>query len=146
LFPADGPRVDAIAAPAAAQTQESSAEPIPLAPGHAVDPGVLHELEAIDGRQFLGTLIRLFLESTKRILPGMDNALAAMDAGEFGNLAHTLKGNAGQIGATRLAGMCSIMSCITPAELSMHGTTHVRNLHEELEKVEQELAGYAERN
>lgn len=73
-----------------------------------LDPEAIENLRAInpdDGGAFLCELIDIFLDDTPKRLAEIDEALAAGHAENFTRAAHSIKGSAGNFGATQFATM-----------------------------------------
>lgn len=70
-----------------------------------LDPAALVDMLAMvgDDAEFVGEIVDTYLDDAPTQLTGMTQALAAGDLTTLGRLAHTLKGNSLNIGATELA-------------------------------------------
>ena len=70
-----------------------------------LDPGALVDMLEIvgDDAAFVGDIVDTYLADSPTQLAGMRDALAANDLVTLGRLAHTLKGNSRNVGATLLA-------------------------------------------
>ena len=74
---------------------------------HGVNAEVLDELEAFVGKgDFVKNLIWIFLRDSEKTIGRMEAAAAGRNIREFCDLAHSLKGTAGQIGATGVMEIC----------------------------------------
>ncbi len=72
-----------------------------------VDANVLDELEAFGGKgDFVKNLVWIFLRDSEKTIEKMEAAAAGRNIREFCNLAHSLKGTAGQIGAIGVMEIC----------------------------------------
>ncbi|MGA6993292.1 MAG: ATP-binding protein [Candidatus Deferrimicrobiaceae bacterium] len=123
--------------PAATATPVSSSG-IPSADrdraGDAIDLATFHDLAALGGKgDFLEKLIRIFLETGERKVDNIETAMLARNYGLVADLAHALKGSAGQIGAKRLAELCHQLCRIGPAGLGKDRQALVKGLKEEFE-------------
>ena len=104
--------------------------------GDAIDPATFHDLAALGGKgDFLERLIRIFLETGEQKIDNIETAILARDYGLVSDLAHALKGSAGQIGAKRLAELCHQMSYAQPADLKKEENYFVKTLKEEFDRV-----------
>jgi HPt (histidine-containing phosphotransfer) domain-containing protein len=67
-----------------------------------IDLATFRELEQNAGKEFVGELVRTFLEEAPRMVEQLIAAMAANDAEKFRRTAHSLKSNSLTFGATRL--------------------------------------------
>jgi two-component system sensor histidine kinase RpfC len=112
--------------------------------GDVIDPATFDDLASLGGKgDFLEKLIRIFLETGERKVDDIKTAMLARNYGLVADLAHGLKGSAGQIGAKRLAELCHQMSRIGPAGLEKDGQTLWKYLREEFENVRHALETHA---
>jgi two-component system, sensor histidine kinase RpfC len=96
-------------------------------PAGVIDPEIMRELQSLGGNtDFVEKLIRVFLESGEQKIREMEKAVNAQNAGKFRDLAHTLKGSAGQIGATALMEECSRCSRVGHADFRANGAEHLQ--------------------
>jgi HPt (histidine-containing phosphotransfer) domain-containing protein len=76
-----------------------------------LDPGVVAELRLAEREYGNPTFIRQLVEMFRTNAPArvalMREAVRARDAAALGRTAHTLKSNAGMLGATGMAGLCA---------------------------------------
>ena len=90
----------------------SLADPVSAAESSAtppiLDPAALQNLQTMLGGEFhyLAELIDSFLEDAPRLLAQLDQFIVAQDAEGTRRIAHSLKSNAADFGATRLSGLC----------------------------------------
>jgi HPt (histidine-containing phosphotransfer) domain-containing protein len=75
--------------------------PAPKAVSPALDAGILNGLRQVAKDKF-GTIVRMFLANTEKLLGELDSAVAANDAKGAQRAAHSLKSSSGQLGAVRL--------------------------------------------
>lgn len=91
-----------------AQQRTSSATPLPSATEAPVstllDMRIVQHLEQLGQEQpdFMSVVIHGFLSETEHLLQAMQSALQRLDLGALKDLAHTIKGSTGNIGAQRL--------------------------------------------
>ena len=71
-----------------------------------IDLEAMNELKGIMGEDF-SVLIDTFISDSLLRLEAIDNAIAQADATAIRMAAHTFKGSAGNLAATRLAMLCS---------------------------------------
>jgi two-component system sensor histidine kinase RpfC len=111
--------------------------------GDVIDTATFHDLATLGGKgDFLERLIRIFLETGEQKVDNIETAILARDYGLVADLAHALKGSAGQIGAKRLAELCHQMSHTQPADLMKEGNNPVKALKEEFDRVRAALGKY----
>ncbi|MCQ3937712.1 MAG: histidine kinase [Chloroflexi bacterium] len=71
----------------------------------SIDLNVFNELKNTAGEDFIGELIRAFLDDAPLQIAQMKTALANGDAESFRRAAHTLKSNAATFGAVELTAL-----------------------------------------
>ncbi len=82
--------------------------PDAVAPGYALDvPGedALEATRQMFGPKF-GELAQLFMNDTPRRMAALESAVKGRDCARMADIAHTLSGSAGALGATTLASLC----------------------------------------
>ncbi|MDQ4128228.1 MAG: PAS domain S-box protein [Actinomycetota bacterium] len=72
-----------------------------------LDPGVLAGLRELGDAELLSELARIFLDDTSSRLAALREAIEDGDAPAVERAAHTLKGSSGNMGATKMANICS---------------------------------------
>lgn len=80
---------------------------------HAFDQ--FYELWGDEAGDVIRELIEMFLQDTPTTIEEMAKALAGGNAAELRRLAHTLKSNAGTLGAMRLSETCRILEELAQA-------------------------------
>jgi two-component system, sensor histidine kinase and response regulator len=78
----------------------------------ALDPGVLAALQGAERRSqagLLARLITLYLRDIPAQLAALQEAVAQGDASRVEEVAHGLKGNSAQLGATRMTNLCAAL-------------------------------------
>ena len=82
-----------------------------MSAGAVLDPGVIAELRLAEREYGNPTFIKLLVELFRANAPArvalMREAVRARDAAALGRTAHTLKSNAGMLGATGMAALCA---------------------------------------
>jgi len=112
--------------------------------GEAIDSATFDDLVALGGKgDFLEKLIRIFLETGDQKVDNIETAVLSRNYGLVADLAHALKGSAGQIGAMRLTELCHQMSRIGAAGLGKDGQALVKSLREEFENARRSLEIHA---
>lgn len=109
-------------------------------PGHAaaaaaLDRGVLGDLEALGGKEFVGAVTDQFLRDAATTLRALSRAVTKQDVENFRDQAHALRSGAANIGANAIYQMCLDWRQIGYQELVSKGEEHVRKLEAEFEKV-----------
>ncbi|NOZ11284.1 MAG: response regulator [Gammaproteobacteria bacterium] len=74
-----------------------------------IDTGVLQDLRMLGSDNFLKDLIVLFTEDSEQLVDSIELALSSQKWSEVRDLAHKLKGSAGNLGAKRLAQRCEYL-------------------------------------
>ncbi len=112
--------------PGAAALSESRRSPSAPAQAPVLDPDHLSSLRAMaeySGQDLLPELTELFARDTPSQLAALERALAEGDASTLGQVAHTLKGTAGGLGATDAMTVCGRMEALAAnGELDRAGT------------------------
>ncbi len=104
--------------------------------GDVIDPATFDELAALGGNEeFLENLTQIFLKTGEQKIDSIEKAMVAKNYVLVSELAHALKGSAGQIGANAMMELCNRMSHIGPAGLVEEGTHYVQVLKEEFDRV-----------
>jgi HPt (histidine-containing phosphotransfer) domain-containing protein len=68
-----------------------------------IDLATFEELKQMSGADFIGELVRTFLEDAPKLIGELKSALKAGDADAFRRAAHSLKSNGATFGARRLS-------------------------------------------
>jgi len=67
-----------------------------------LDHSIINSLREIGGNELISTLFDVYIQDTAKIIDELEKAAQGGQIKNFGNLAHTLKGSSGSIGANRL--------------------------------------------
>ncbi len=111
-------------------TASTTAPSPPSVPGPSSTPGVpllqrstVHHLEQLgqDQKDFMPMVIQGFLSETERLLKAMHSALQRQDLGALKDLAHTIKGSSGNLGAQRLHDCARAWMLLERGQLSQQG-------------------------
>ena len=103
------------AAPGAAP--DDSKEPAVLeGTGSSLDADAIMSLRDLGGNEMLSELARLFVNDTGSNLAALKAAIEKGDADSVKRVVHTLKGSSGNMGATRMAAICSEFKDISALE------------------------------
>lgn len=101
----------------------------------AIDPGKLDELAALGlDAEALSDLVSRFSTDTAALLHRMAEALRAGDYTAFSDLAHSVKGNAGDLGAMGLYQACRDAEHRTPEEYVRTGVQLLETIHHEFDQ------------
>jgi two-component system sensor histidine kinase RpfC len=116
-----------------------------------LDQQIIAELLRLDtGNNFLGKLYTSFKQDGETLLQRITEALRQADYEQLFELIHTLKGSAGNIGASRLQASCVRYSNMSTDTLFEHHDTLLTNLHEQfslaLHALEERLAASPHRS
>jgi CheY-like chemotaxis protein/HPt (histidine-containing phosphotransfer) domain-containing protein len=139
--------------PAAAAQHPLAPAPAPApapARGAGVDPSVLAKLgdPALGGDPaFLRELVAIFHQESPPLLAALRTAAAHGDAAGLLRPAHTLRGNAGYFGATRLSALCEQLEALGRAQPPAEGAAFaalVDAVAQELAAVHHVLAEHAQ--
>ncbi len=121
------PAPHASAAPAAARGRENRP---------AVDPATLGELKALGGDgDFYEKLVATFLEAGEQKIRDLEKSVAGRNYGRFRDIAHALKGSAGQVGAIPLMEICHEFSRVGPGNHAEEAPALVERLTREFDRV-----------
>jgi len=82
-----------------------------------LDESVLNDLAQLGGHAFVKDLLASFEEDSERSMRDIERALASQDYGQWHHQLHMLKGGASDVGANRLAQLCTEAERIKPYEL-----------------------------
>jgi two-component system sensor histidine kinase RpfC len=108
----------------------------------SIDEGVLKELEALGGKDFLNEVTREFVRDAEVLIGNLAKAVDQEDVMMFRDRAHALRSGAANIGAKALYDLCLQWRQIIAAELHEDGKRHVERLSAELERVRHALERY----
>jgi two-component system sensor histidine kinase RpfC len=108
-----------------------------------IDPATFEELFSLGGNEvFLENLIQIFLKTGEQKIDSIEKAMLSENYVLVSELAHTLKGSAGQIGAITLMGLCNQMSHAGPGGLRKDGHAFATLLRKEFDLVREVLPKY----
>jgi two-component system sensor histidine kinase RpfC len=112
----------------------------------ALDLSVLQEMAKLSGsNDFVVRLVWTFLKSGKEKVRDLETGVSTGDVESVRRAAHSLKGNAGQIGAYGLMRACERFSRIGAPELERYGRDHFDGVREEFVRVRAALDQYLQR-
>ncbi|HEC13958.1 MAG TPA: Hpt domain-containing protein [Acidiferrobacteraceae bacterium] len=83
-----------------------------------LDAAVLQGLRNLGSDSFLIELIVLFAKDSEQLMGDIDSALSSQHWSKVRDLAHKLKGSAGNLGAKRLARRCEYLEGSSTKELT----------------------------
>jgi two-component system sensor histidine kinase/response regulator len=111
-----------------------------------LDAAIVDRLDRVGraaGEDLLGRLTSLFLDDAAIHVADMRAGLAAADTGAVARAAHTLCGASGNMGASRLAGLCATLAANGNAGNLADGETLLTAAESELERVRDALRSLA---
>ncbi len=97
----------------------------------ALDPSIIDDLRAIGGSGFLDKLAGIFVEAGEGKIRDMEKAVAGRNYGLFRDVAHAMKGSAGQIGALPLMEACDECARLGPAALDEQAPALLARIRQE---------------
>jgi len=134
---------------------KSATVPIPLPPTapvvsetaeHVLNEATLASLEIMGKRPtFIPELIHGFLQDTEQLLSDMKDALREKRYGDFKDIAHAIKGSAGNVGAQSLYDLSAKICAMTNDALQREASTLMHNLVTQYESVRYEFLAYLDR-
>ena len=111
-----------------------------------LDESVLEDLANIGGDTFVQDLLSSFSDDSARAILSIEHALQTQNYGQWHDQLHTLKGGAGDVGATRLAQTCSDAERIKPYEMtSASAREKLGRVQGALADAQLELSAYMDR-
>jgi two-component system sensor histidine kinase RpfC len=108
----------------------------------SIDEGVLKELEALGGKEFLSEVSREFVHDADILVGTLAGAVENEDVPLFRDRAHALRSGAANIGAKALYDLCLQWRQIGNAELAENGARYIERLTAELDRVRSALEQY----
>ncbi len=124
-----------VAAPAA-PAGAAGAPPLERESRPPLDAATVAELKALGGSgDFFERLVGTFLEAGEEKLRELERAAAGRNYGRFRDIAHAMKGSAGQVGAIPLMEICHEFSRIGPADHDGEAAALLGRLKEEFDRV-----------
>ena len=123
------------AAPAVSETSE-----------HVLNEATLASLEIVGKRPtFIPELIHGFLDDTEQLMSDMKMALREKRYGEFRDIAHAIKGSAGNVGAQVLYDLSARICTMTDDALQREASVLMHNLVTQYEAVRYEFMAYLDK-
>jgi len=89
----------------------------------------------------LRNITNLFIDGTEKKLVELENAVLKRDSAGFREIAHSLKGSAGQLGAVALASICGEYATISHELLLRDGSEMVKNVRRAFKDVHEAIMG-----
>ncbi len=140
--------LDMIGTLVAAARKPANGAPAPQAPGApagapdpgretrpALDPATIEELKALGGSgDFFEKLVGIFLEAGEQKIRDLEKAAGGRNYGQFREIAHALKGSAGQVGAIPLMEICHDFSRMGPAHQEEDAAALLERLKQEFDR------------
>jgi signal transduction histidine kinase/CheY-like chemotaxis protein len=123
-----------------------SSDPEPAAAARAdasgLDPQALQRLRDLDpngANRLLERVVQAFEASTGRLMPQLDEAVAASDLAGVRHVAHTLKSSSASIGALKLSALCADIEGMVRAATTEGLCERVAAMHDEIDSVRSSL-------
>ena len=120
----------------------SSTHPVPAAAapaeGAGLDPQALQRLRELDpngANRLLERVFQAFEASTGRLLPQLEEAVAAADLAGVRHVAHTLKSSSASIGALKLSALCADIEGMIRSSVTDGLDERVAQMHGEIDSV-----------
>jgi signal transduction histidine kinase/CheY-like chemotaxis protein/HPt (histidine-containing phosphotransfer) domain-containing protein len=135
--------VEAAAVGATPPTEAPVPMAVPAERNGVIDPAVIGGLLAMLGgsTESMGDLIDTFLDDAPRLLAQLRDDLVAGDAGGVRRIAHGLKSNGADFGATRLTELCRELETVGKSEDLTRAPGLLERIEAEYGLVSAELAG-----
>lgn len=135
--------VEAAAVGATPPTEAPVPVAVPAERNGVIDPAVIGGLLAMLGgsTESMGDLIDTFLDDAPRLLAQLRDDLVAGDAGGVRRIAHGLKSNGADFGATRLTELCRELETVGKSEDLTRAPGLLERIEAEYGLVSAELAG-----
>ncbi len=112
-------------------------------PGEPIDPAVVESLRELGGDDVLGELVEMFLGDTAPRLAALGKAVEAGDASTVEQVAHTLKGSSGNMGARLMSELAASLQNIGASGDLSDAAGRVGQLEAEFARVRASLSTLA---
>ena len=99
----------------------------------------LRDLDPSGANRLLERVVQAFASSTGRLLPQLDEAMAAGDLHGIRHVAHTLKSSSASIGALKLAALCAEVEAMIRNNEVQRLQERVTQMHREIDSVGEAL-------
>jgi HPt (histidine-containing phosphotransfer) domain-containing protein len=96
----------------------------------------LRSLRTAPGTDIVERVVRLFCESTPRILVRLRQAASALNSGEIGLAAHSLRGSCRELGVVRLGQLCEELENLARSQKVFDASSIISELEREYERVQ----------
>ena len=113
--------------------------------GAPLDHGVIESLRELGGQEMFSELAGMFLDDAASGLSDLRRAAEEGDAASIERFAHTLKGSCGNMGAGRMAEICSTLQELGASGDLARARQQIDSLDAELERVRHALASERDR-
>jgi HPt (histidine-containing phosphotransfer) domain-containing protein len=100
-----------------------------------LDRTAIENLRELGGQQMLSELAEMFLGDARSSIRALREAIESSDAISVKQVAHTLKGSSGNMGAARMATICSELQDVGAAGDLSHAPELLERLEEEFGRV-----------
>ena len=135
---------------AAAERRLVQAEPTPvvtpisdhprfLPEGEVVDEARIESLRGLGGSEFVAEVLESFRGDAQRLLGRLRQAIERNDLVEFGEITHSLRSGAANLGGARLCQMLTALEEVTAKDLRQAGSAYYEKIESELTRLETAL-------
>jgi len=123
--------------------------PISAHPRFAMDVAeVVHEqtiesLRGLGGNDFVTEVVDIFRADAARLIPRLRDAVAQGDLAVFGDVVHSLRSGAANIGGVRLCQTLTALEEVTAKDLEQAGLAYVEKVESEIDRLDIALEQFA---
>ncbi|HUZ73482.1 MAG TPA: ATP-binding protein [Stellaceae bacterium] len=101
-----------------------------------IDSARIESLRGLGGNEFVAEVVETFEADASRILARLKQAIERGDIGEFGELAHSLRSGAANLGGTRLCQTLTAIEDVTAKDLRQAGFAYFEKIETEVGRLE----------
>ncbi|HZT50652.1 MAG TPA: ATP-binding protein [Stellaceae bacterium] len=110
-----------------------------LPEGEVVDEARIDSLRGLGGNDFVAEVLESFRGDAERLLARLKQAIERGDLVEFGEITHSLRSGAANLGGARLCQMLSALEDVTAKDLRQAGLAYFEKIQSELIRFEAAL-------
>ncbi|MGE0434814.1 MAG: Hpt domain-containing protein [Planctomycetota bacterium] len=113
-------------------------------PDASLDPSILNSLRELEkpGENLVGEIVDLFISDVPRRLGRLSTAIATGDIKVVGEMAHSIKGSCGNIGAIALQSLCQTLETAAKADAAPDAAAQYDRIEAEFRVVREALRAY----
>ncbi len=113
-------------------------------PDDSLDPKILDSLRELEkpGQSLVSEIVDLFISDVPRRLGRLNTAIATGDVNVVGDMAHSIKGSCGNIGAIRLQGLCQTLETAARSGSAPDAVAQYELIEAEFRAVREVLRAY----